>query len=137
MATALPSGTSMPTFDTSAGDAAVRWRKYLNRFQNMMVAYAIQDPAQQIALLLHLGGEDLHEVYDSLPEAEKQATPAVDGQGGQNIFQAGCKALTAYFAPRVNTEFQKYEFRRTAQKENEPLDTCGSFESTCRHMQLQ
>ena len=69
MAEALP---HFPPFDISdePGAKGPRWKKYITRFKNLMVAMNITDAARQRALLLHYVGEDTNEIFDTLPNTE-------------------------------------------------------------------
>ena len=119
---ALPPGTSLPVFEGNSADSGVLWRKYLQRFNNMMVAYGIHDAPQKLALLLHFAGEEVHEIYESIPDAEKAAVVAQDDNPAQDAYMRGCDALTNHYTPRQNTEFQRYEFRRTNQNQDESIE---------------
>ena len=123
MAAALPASADFPKFDCSSMDGiSVRWRKYLARYKNMMKGFNINEPGQLTALLLHYGGEDLYDIFQNIPEAERQAVAAVDGNAAQDEFVRGSAALTNYFTPRQNTEYQRYEFRKMKQQASENLD---------------
>jgi hypothetical protein len=65
MAEALP---SFPKFDVSpdVGDVAVRWRRWVARFKNLMVALNIDNDARQKVLLLHYAGEEVNDIFDSI-----------------------------------------------------------------------
>ena len=106
----------------------MRWRKYIARYENMMRGFAITEPDQLIALLLHFGGEDLYDIYDNIPAADKQPLAAVaahdevPAQAAIDVFRRGVDALTRHFTPRQNTEYQKYEFRHLKQNPGETLE---------------
>ena len=96
-------------------DVAVRWRKWLNRFENMLTALTIDDPARMKALLLHYMGEDVYDIYETLH------IPAPGD--GQTVYTVVKTALTAHFCPATNAEFEIYKFRQAVQEKGENLAT--------------
>ena len=74
-----------------------------------MVGFDITDDARKKALLLHYGGEELQDIYETL-------TP--DG----NDYAAAKKAITEYFAPKKNVVYETIIFRRTKQNASENID---------------
>ncbi|VDI15600.1 Hypothetical predicted protein, partial [Mytilus galloprovincialis] len=76
------------------------------------------DSKRQRALLLHYAGEDVNEVFDTL-----------DNTGED--FAAAKHKLTAYFAPKKNTEYEIYKFRQAKQTSDETID---SFHTRLRQL---
>ena len=65
MATALP---TFPEFDVNeTSTQAARWKKWLSRFRNLLVAMNMTGKKRQRALLLHYDGEATNEIFDTLP----------------------------------------------------------------------
>ena len=64
----------------------------------------------------------MYDIFESLPEEEKARIPATEENPGQGVFVRGCAALTDYFTPKQNTEYQRYEFCRCLQLPSESLD---------------
>ena len=60
MATAIP---DFPSFDvdTDPTGLAQRWKKWLARYENLIIALDITDPRRKKALLLHYAGQGVHE----------------------------------------------------------------------------
>jgi len=116
------SSFTFPPFDCIGPETALRWSKYVARFKRGMKGFDVNDPERLISLLLHFGGDDLQDIYDNLADADKQAVPAHDDVPAQDIFVRGVAALTQYFSPQQNTEFQKFEFQHTKQLPTENLD---------------
>ena len=57
-----------PEFDVSeTSTQAARWKKWLSRLQNLLVAMNVTDKTRQRALLLHYAGEATNEIFDTLP----------------------------------------------------------------------
>ena len=117
----VPASLNFPQFDCQSTDGvSVRWSKYISRYKNMMTGYNITANEQKLALLLHFGGEDLHDLYDSFTTESK--TPVAEADPAENVFDKGVNCFTVYFTPKQNTEYQRYEFRHTLQEESENLD---------------
>ncbi|XP_068675612.1 uncharacterized protein [Montipora foliosa] len=107
MANALP---TFPEFDVSeTSTQAARWKKWLSRFETLLVAMNVTNKKRQRALLLHYAGEATNEIFDTLSN-----TTAGEGQ---DPFDKAVEALTNYFTPRQNREYETYVFRQ-AKKEN-------------------
>ena len=70
------------------------------------------------ALLLHYAGDEVFKIYGTL-----------DNTGDENGFDETKQALTNYFKPKVNTEFEIFEFRQMKQFESE---TCDDFSTRLR-----
>ena len=50
-----------PEFEAYSDNASARWKRWLSRFKNMMVAMNVDDnDARQRALLLHYAGEQVY-----------------------------------------------------------------------------
>lgn len=111
---------SFPFFDARATDAnnvGTEWLKWVKRFENFIVACGITADARKTALLLHYVGEEVYDIYCSLPDPPAAATAStVSSTGGSSnatpLYTTACKKLDGYFAPRVNTTFDIYRFRQ-------------------------
>jgi hypothetical protein len=88
----------------------------------MMTGFNINDPGQLLALLLHFGGEDLYDIFETIPAQRRAAVEAGGGNPAQDVFVRGVGALTEYFTPQQNTEYQRYEFRQCKQGDGESLE---------------
>ena len=98
MANALP---AFPEFDISeTSTQAARWKKWLSRFQNLLVTMNVTAKKRQRALLLHYAGEAVNEIFDTLPD-----TTAGDDD---DPLDKAIQALTNYFTPKQNREYEKY-----------------------------
>lgn len=104
MAKALP---TFPEFDiTETSTQAARWKKWLSRFQNLLVAMNVTDKKRQRALLLHYAGEAVNEIFDTLPDTTA-------GEGDDPLDKA-VQALTNYFTPKQNREYESmFSVRRS------------------------
>ena len=45
-----------------------KWNSYVDEFELFIVASGVTDKKQKLALLLHLGGKDLREIYKTVKE---------------------------------------------------------------------
>lgn len=104
---------SFPAFDVDCDSqsAGPRWRKWLERFENYLVAMNIKADSRQKAMLLYFGGERLSDIWDTLKAPDND-----------DDFAAVKTKLTTHFAPQVNTLYEVYVFRNTRQTESETVD---------------
>ena len=123
MANALP---AFPEFDVSeTSTQAVRWQKMLSRFENLLVAMDVTNKKRQRALLLNYAGEAANEIFDTLPNT----TP----EEGEDPFDKAVQALTNYFTPRQNREYEIYVFRQAKQENNESI---SAFHTRLRQLAI-
>ena len=90
MAVSLP---TFPPFDvhSDASSTVVCWKKWLRWFENMMIGLNIKDDLKRKrALLLHYAGEEINDIFETLPDT-----------GEENNYQAAIDALTAHFAGKI------------------------------------
>ena len=122
MAEALP---VFPKFDPSSdtGDVVVRWKKWVSRFRNLMVAINVTNADRQKALLLHYVGDDTLDIFDTL------TLPIA--QDAETTVDVAIRCLTSHFAPKQNTEFEVYKFRQAKQSSGEDI---MAFLTGLRHM---
>ena len=73
-----------------------------------MVGFSITAPKRKRALLLHYGGEQLQNVFDTLPDT-----------GTDNDHERACDALKAHFVPKKNIIYETILFRRLTQEADE------------------
>ena len=112
MSTNLP---TFPPFDITQDQGALglRWKKYITRFRNLLVAINVQDKKRQKALLLHYAGEDVNDIFDTLPNTT--------ATGDENPLEKAIDALTSYFTPKKNVAYEEYLFRQTKQDPEEKI----------------
>ena len=68
MAVALP---NFAEFDVhSDGAVGTRWKKWLARFRNLLLALDVDDAKRQRALLLHYAGESVSEIFETLSDVQ-------------------------------------------------------------------
>ena len=73
----------------------------------------VTNKKRQPALLLHYAGEATSEIFDTLPNT--------DAGEGEDPFDKAVQALTNYFTPRQNREYEIYVFRQAKQENNESI----------------
>ena len=58
-----------PQFDVHTEPSSVgsRWKRWIKRFTNFLVALDIKEDTQKRALLLHYAGSDVYDIFDTLP----------------------------------------------------------------------
>jgi hypothetical protein len=113
MATALPTFPEFNLRDQS--NLAARWEKYLKRFTNLMTAMNVTDASRKRALLLHYVGEEVNDLFETLPD-----------KGDDKDFKKGYEALTQYFTPKKNVSFEIFKFRNLKQEIHETVDAFHS-----------
>ena len=104
-----------PAFDTleETNSLGTRWKKWIARFENLMVAMNVTDKDRKRALLLHLAGEQVYDIFQILPDT----TPGED----EDTFEKAKAALDAHFTPQKNLEYETYKFRKAEQGKDETL----------------
>ena len=99
-----------PSFDvTDQVSLGPSWEKWLNRFENFLIALNVNNDARKKALLLHYAGEAVYDIYDTL-QSDDDDYPAVRHK------------LSVHFKPLKLTQFRVFTFRKTEQLPNETLD---------------
>ena len=93
---------NFPPFDVHVdGNVGPRWKKWLTRFERLLIATNITETKQQRALLLHYAGPAVDEIFDTLPDT-----------GEDKDYKAAVDALNAYLSLKPiqhskNTTFVK------------------------------
>eukprot|EP00794_Sanderia_malayensis_P005765 gene5765-biopygen4679 len=106
--------TPLPSFDphSDPSNLGTRWKSWIKRFHTFIKAANITNKTQQRALLLYQAGFEVQETFDTLPDT-----------GRDDEFDRAVTALTEYFAPKQNTDFEIFRFRQAKQLPQETLDT--------------
>lgn len=94
-------------FDVRSSGTNAKWRTYLRSFNFLDMGY-ITSPDLKKALLLHLAGSDVQDVYGTLEKNE----PSGSGKG---VFELCCDKLDSYFAPKTNKIYERHLFRKMRQ----------------------
>ncbi|GFS03525.1 Gag polyprotein [Elysia marginata] len=101
MANALP---NFPPFRIREDElsAGKRWRKWFQKFENLITALDITNEDRKKALLIHYGGDEIFDPVDTFPEEKK------------NTYEALKTALETNFTPRVNESFKLRKMKQLA-----------------------
>ena len=105
---------TFPTFDVKAeGNCGPRWDKYVERFERLLTAMDVkdEDTTRKRAMLLHYAGEEVDELFSSLPDI-----------GEKKDYDKAKKVLTDYFTQTKNIAFETYKFHEAVQGRNESID---------------
>ena len=102
MASASPPHYEQFAVHSDPSTVGQRWPSYISRMKNMFTGYNITNDAQKRSLLLYYAGPDVSDIFDTLPS-----------QG--TTFDEAVTCLTTYFAPKKNTEFERFKFREEKQ----------------------
>ena len=100
-----------PTFSLNEDEmhsVGVRWKKYVLRFDNFLLAMDVEKEERKRALLLYYGDFELQDIYDSL-----------DNTGA--TYDTLKTALNTYFEPKTNECYEVWNFQKTTQGENETV----------------
>ncbi|XP_064472857.1 uncharacterized protein K02A2.6-like [Ornithodoros turicata] len=115
--------TLLPTFPpfnphSDVSSLSPRWLKWIARFENFLLAANITDPARKRAMLLHYAGEEVYDVFQTLPNTETD-------------FDTAVTRLKEHFAPKKNAVFERHIFRQARQDAGETL---GQFQVRLRRL---
>ena len=81
-----------------------------------MVDGDITKEEQKGALLLHLAGPDVQDIFETL------AVPQLMEGEEVNIYDQAVQMLTAYFRPKKNTTYERHLFSGITQDHNESFE---------------
>ena len=86
----------------------VRWKRYVSRFNNFLVAMNITEEGRKRALLLHIGDFYLQDIYEGIGNSDE-------------TYEQLVQALTNYFEPRTNDTFEVFNFQQTKHQDGESI----------------
>lgn len=96
---------------------ASEWAKWKRQLQCYFEACGIVSQTDRKAKLLFLGGPDLQELYENLPDAKRVSFALADPP----YYDVAIKALDDHFEPKRMIAYERYVFRQMAQKPSERL----------------
>ena len=102
---------AFPPFVETDNNPGPHWKKWLSRFERLMVALDINSAKRKRALLLHYAGPKVDEIFDTLQET-----------GEDEDYDRAVAALNKYFEPKSNSMYEVYIFRQGKQEPGETLD---------------
>ena len=88
---------------------AQKWDQYVKRFDYYIKASGVTRGEQKRALLLHVSGEEVQDLFETLTNTVTTYAHAID-------------KLNEYFAPKKNIAFERHVFRQSKQEEDETVD---------------
>ena len=113
-ATAATPRSALPPFqpfDPSSDPSTVgqRWKKWVRRFENLLLSLREFDPTIRRGLLLTYVGDATNDVFDILPDTG-------------TTYESAVTALNQHFDPMQNKDLAVFEFRELRQEINETLN---------------
>lgn len=95
-----------------------RWTQWLTSFElyadgkGLILTDDASDATKQQrrALLLHLAGQDVQDIFSTVPQT-----------GEAKDYTAAVTALNTYFVPQVNAAYARQTFHKISQKEGETM----------------
>ncbi|KAJ1097462.1 hypothetical protein NDU88_002580 [Pleurodeles waltl] len=90
---------------------AAKWKLWVERLENYFAATALH-PERQRPMLLHMGGVMLHKISKTVTEEEPPFN-----------YQTLKRAITAYFEPMANPDYERFILRQARQQPEESVDT--------------
>ena len=110
----------LPKFDCFSNPATIgpRWKRWLTSFElyadgkGLIISEGTTAATKQRrkAMLLHLAGPDVQEIFTTLTET-----------GDATNYASAVEALNAYFVPQVNSAFARQTFHRITQNPGETV----------------
>ena len=108
---------AFPTcYTTDTSNLAPRWRKYIQRYENRATALNITKVHRKLALLLDYAGEAVYDDFQTL------LVPDPEADNPHDINVRSLEALNKLYAPKVQVEYERFNFREATQLHDENLD---------------
>ena len=117
---ALPNFYPFPVHSDEQS-SGVRWRKYIDKFENLLCALDVHDDARKKALLLHYIGDEAYDIFDSFSD-EQKGVGSVNAEGEANEYETLKHSFTTCFTPKQNSTYEIYKFRQAKQTQGETID---------------
>ena len=83
-----------------------RWKRYREEIELFLAASGITNDNQKRAVLLHLSGKQVRDIFNTL-------------QNVGTTYQEACEKLDEYFLPRKNVIYERWKFHDSKQLEDE------------------
>ena len=105
--------TVIPPFEVNSDpNIGARWKKWISKFENLLVAMDIKNDTSKRVMMLHYAGDEVNDIFKTLADT-----------GEAKEYKKGKDAITNYFELKVNSEFEVYKFRQATQHLGESMDT--------------
>ncbi|XP_055644332.1 uncharacterized protein LOC129780284 [Toxorhynchites rutilus septentrionalis] len=118
MAKIIDGARALPAFrceEIEKNHLAKEWKAWKTALEIYFDAYDITDQRKMRATLLHLGGQQLQRVYESLPDSDKLPIVATKA----NWYDVAIEKLDAYFEPGRQYILERCRLRSIKQERNE------------------
>ncbi|XP_062533293.1 uncharacterized protein K02A2.6-like isoform X1 [Armigeres subalbatus] len=124
-----PLGLQLQSFDYTShtDDVGSEWRKWLRSFETMVRASRIDDEEWKKDLLLHYAGQNVQQLFDTLPEA-----PGIEMRGpllniesytpNMTSYEEARAKLNDFFLPKENSTYERHLLRQMKQRAGENID---------------
>ena len=109
--------------------AGPRWRKWVDRFENLLCALDINDDRKKNAMLLHYVGEEVYDIFDYIFDSftdQQKGLGAVRETPDGNVpdeYGVAKRSLTEFFTPKKNTTYEIFKFRQASHNSGETIDS--------------
>ena len=120
MATCLPNFERFHIY-TDNENVGTHWRKWLAKFENLVCALDITSDAPKKTLLLHYGGDEIYEIYESFSDEKKGTGAATDDE--PNEYNVPKRSFTDFLTSKKNTSYERLKFRNITQNKGETIDS--------------
>lgn len=105
---------------------AHEWQSWLRSFEWFLKANKIEDEHEKFVKLMHLAGQKIQELYDTLPVPEHvnnvQRGPLKSAYIPHlTEYEMAIEKLNDHFQPKKNSTYERYELRKLGQEDNEKI----------------
>ena len=101
---------AIPPFSVSETSSLAQcWGKWTKSLDYYIRASGISDQKQKRAILLHLAGPDVQEIFETLPDTGED-------------YKTALEKLNEHFNPSKNIPFERHVFRQATQGPEESID---------------
>ena len=90
-----------------SSNVSKKWEDWKEDFEIYLSATGVSQDTQKKALMLHLAGKDVKDIYKTLKANNTEQ------------YEEVCTKLDRYFKPRKNITYERYIFREAKQRKNE------------------
>ena len=108
-----------------------RWESWKRSFEYYIAATDITTESRKIAVLMHVGGRELQDVYHAVVDADVKA----------ETLKEVLDVLDKQFLPKKNVTYERHVFRKESQKPGETVDVFATrlrgLVKTCEYGPLQ
>ena len=112
----------------SSTNLAKKWDIWKEDFNLFVAASGITNNEQKKALLLHVAGKEVREIYRAIPETSG------------DDFAEVVKKLDDYFKPKKNLSYERYMFKKAVQQEGEDaasyITRLRTLAESCEYQQI-